>query len=81
MSSRRVARRPSAPSPARDPTTDPEAIALRVHQIAATAGVLAVAAAPLDDHGESLSHALYLIEETLLEVAQRIERHRQWHNP
>ena len=63
--------RPSVPQGA-----DPEAIALRIHQIAATAGVLAVAAARLDDHGGSLSHALYLIEETLLEVEQRVERLR-----
>jgi hypothetical protein len=55
---------------------DPEAIALRIHQIAATAGALAVAAASLNDHAPSLSHALYLIEETLLEVEQRVERLR-----
>jgi len=60
---------PSAPTPA--PTTDPEAIALRIHQIAATAGALAEVAAPLNDHGASLSHALYLIEETLLDVEGR----------
>jgi len=77
MSSRRVARSPSTTTAARDPTTDPEAIALRIHQIAATAGVLAEVAARLDDHGESLSHALYLIEETLLEVEERIERLRR----
>jgi hypothetical protein len=56
---------------------DPEVIALRIHQIAATAGALAVAAAPLNDHGPSLSHALYLIEETLLEVERRVERLRR----
>ena len=55
---------------------DPDAIALRIHQIAATAGTLAEVAAKLDDRGESLSHALYLIEETLLEVEQRVERLR-----
>ena len=77
MSSRSVSRRPSAPCLARDPTSDPEVIALRIHQIAATAGVLAVAAARLDDHGPSLSHALYLIEETLLEVEERVERLRR----
>jgi hypothetical protein len=77
MSRRRPARRPSAPTPARDPTTDPEAIALRIHQIAATAGVLAEAAALPDGHGERLSHALYLIEETLLDVEQRVERLRR----
>jgi hypothetical protein len=31
---------------------------MRIHQIAAMAGVLTVAAAPLNDHGPSLSHAL-----------------------
>ena len=73
MSSRRVARRPSTPTATRDPTTDPEAIALRIHQIAATAGVLAEVAARLDDHGQPLSHALHLIEQTLLEVEERVE--------
>ena len=72
MSSRRVARRPPAPTPTRDPTTEPEAIALRVHQIAATAGVLAEVAASLDEPGQPLSHALYLIEEMLLEVEKRV---------
>jgi hypothetical protein len=67
-----MARRRPCP-PARDPTTDPEAIALRIHQIAATAGALAEAAAALDPDGEQLSHALYLIEETLLEVEARVE--------
>jgi hypothetical protein len=76
MSRRKVARPPVPPS-AGDPATDPEAIALRIHQIAATAGVLAVAAAKLDDHGEPLSHALYLIEETLLDVEKRVERLRR----
>jgi hypothetical protein len=60
----------------RDPT-DPEAIALRVRQIAATAGVLAVAAGRVEDDGESLSHALFLIEETLWEVEARVERLRR----
>ena len=55
---------------------DPDAIALRIHQIAATAGTLAEVAARLDERGESLSHALYLIEETLLDVEQRVERLR-----
>ncbi len=50
---------------------DAEAIALRIHQIAATAGALAGAQA------EPLSHALFLIEETLLDVEQRIERLRR----
>ena len=56
---------------------DPEAIALRIHQIAATAGTLAEVAARLDERGESMSHALYLIEETLLEVESRVERLRR----
>ena len=56
---------------------DPEDIALRIHQIAATAGVLAVAAARLEDHGESLSHALYLVEECLLDVEKRVESLRR----
>jgi hypothetical protein len=77
MSSRRVARRPSAPTPARNPTTDPEAIALRIHQIAATAGALAEAAAAPDPDGEQLSGALYLIEACLLDVEQRVERLRR----
>ena len=75
MSTRRVSRRPPAPRPAAyDP--EPEAIALRVHQIAATAGVLAEAAFRLDDHGEPLSHALYLIEGMLLNVEERLDRLR-----
>jgi len=52
---------------------DPEAIALRIHQIAATAAVLAEAAALPDPHGEQLSHALYLIEASLLDVEGRVE--------
>ena len=70
MSKRRLPRARSNPCPARDPTrdpaTDPEAIALRIHQIAATAAVLAEAAALPDSDGEQLSHALYLIEGTSL---------------
>lgn len=66
-------RQPGQPAP---PAEDPEAIALRIHQIASTAGALAVVASRLDDDGPSLSHALYLIEETLLEVEARIERLR-----
>jgi hypothetical protein len=61
---------------ARDAATDPEAIALRVHQIAATAGMLAEAVTFPEDDRERLSHALYLIEEILLEVEQRVERLR-----
>ena len=67
MSRKSVARPPA------DPRHDPETIALRIHQIAATACVLGVAAARLDDHGEPLSHALYLIEECLLDVEERVE--------
>ena len=72
MSKRSVAR-----PPATDPRHDPEAIALRVHQLASTAGVLAVAAGRLDAEGLALSHALYLIEETLLEVEERVEELRR----
>lgn len=67
MSKRSVARTPA------NPRHDPEAIALRIHQVAATSGALAVVAAQLDDHGESLSHALHLIEECLLDVEARVE--------
>jgi len=75
MRRRRAIRRPPVSRPAaHDP--EPEAIAERVHQIAATAGVLAEAAFRLDDHGVPLSHALYLLEETLLEVERRIDRLR-----
>ena len=59
--------KPSVPPPT-DRRHDPEAIALRIHQIASTAGVLAVAARRPDSDGPSLSHALYLIEECLLDV-------------
>ena len=69
MSRRSVPRRPSAPCPA--PAEDVEAIALRVHQIAATAGVIAA------EQAEPLSHALYLIEESLLDVERRVERLRR----
>ena len=47
-----------------------EAIALRIHQIAAAAGVIA------GSQDEPLSHALFLIEESLLEVEQRVYRLR-----
>jgi hypothetical protein len=70
-------RRAVPPVAAPDPNHDPEAIALRIHQVAATAGALADAAAVPDPDGEQLSHALYLIEETLLEVEQRVERLRR----
>jgi hypothetical protein len=46
---------------------DPEAIALRIHQIAAVVGVLAAG------QGEPLSHALHFVEECLLDVEGRVE--------
>ncbi len=46
---------------------DPEAIALRVHQLAAMVGVLAAG------QDEPLSHALHLVEECLLDVEMRVE--------
>jgi hypothetical protein len=52
---------------------DLDTLALRVHQIAATAAVLAEAARLPDPDGESLSHALYLLEACLLDVEGRIE--------
>ena len=68
---------PRAPAvPRHGPRHDPEAIALRIHQIAATAGVLAGAARRLDDDGPALSYALYLIEECLLDVQERVEELR-----
>lgn len=63
--------RPKAPAPPCDPARDPETIALRIHQIAATAGVIA------ETQNPPLSHALYLIEETLLEVEARVESLRR----
>jgi hypothetical protein len=57
--------------PAVDRHRAPEAIALRIHQIAATAGVIA------EGEEEPLSHALYLIEESLLDVKERVEQLRQ----
>jgi hypothetical protein len=45
-----------------------EGIALRIHQISAAAGVMAASQA------EPLSHALFLIEESLLEVEERVNR-------
>ena len=53
---------------------DPEAIALRIHQIAAVVGMLARGQ---EQNADPLSHALYLIEETLLDVEQRVERLRR----
>ena len=63
--SRGKARTPSRASAARD---DHEAIALRIHQIAAVAAAIAEA------QEEPLSHALYLIEESLLEVEASLIR-------
>ena len=50
---------------------NPEAIALRIHQIAATAGVMAAG------QDAPLSHALYLIEASLLDVEERVDRLRR----
>jgi hypothetical protein len=68
MSRRSVPRSPAARC---RPDPDPEAIALLVHQIAATAGVMAAG------QEAPLSHALYLIEASLLEVEERVERLRR----
>lgn len=46
---------------------DPEAIALRLHQIASVVGALALA------QEGSLSHALHFVEECLLDVETRVE--------
>ncbi len=64
MSRRSVPRSPSTRGGAR---LDPEVLALRIHQIAAVAGVLA------DGQDAPLSHAMHLIEECLLDVEQRVE--------
>jgi coenzyme F420-reducing hydrogenase alpha subunit len=79
MSKSRLPRRPRAPFAQTSPSTHElaaqdvvEAISLRIHQIAATAGVIAER---LDD--EPLSHVLYLIEECLLDVEARVEEFRQ----
>jgi len=56
---------------------DPEDIALRIHQIAATVGVLAIAATRLEERHEAMSHALYLVEECLLDVEKRVEALRR----
>ena len=69
MSKRSVAR------PRVAPRHDPEAIALRVHQIASVVGVLAAG------QDEPLSHALYLIEECLLDVETRVESLRRLERP
>ena len=65
MSRKSVARRATDPCFAAQDVV--EAIALRIHQIAAAAGVIA------EHQDEPLSHALYLIEECLLEVEDRVE--------
>lgn len=49
---------------------DLEAIALRIHQLAAVVGVLAAG------QGEPLLHALHLVEECLLDVEGRVENLR-----
>ena len=61
-------RRRKARPPTRAPSSrsEHEAIALRIRQIASAACVIAEAQA------EPLSHALYLIEESLLEVEERV---------
>jgi len=60
---------------------DLDTIALRVHQVAATAAVLAEAARLPDPDGEALSHALYLISDCLAGVEARIEGLRQGAGP
>ena len=65
MSKKSLARRVTDPRFAAQDVVD--AIALRIHQIAAMAGVIA------EHQDEALSHALYLIEECLLEVEDRVE--------
>jgi hypothetical protein len=52
---------------------DLDTLALRVHQVAATATVLAEAARLPDPDGEALSHALYLLADCLADVEARIE--------
>jgi hypothetical protein len=54
----------------RERLLEPEAIALRIHQIAAVAGVLA------EGQDAPLSHALHLISESLLDVGERVDRLR-----
>lgn len=62
--------RRKAPKPRRPLSAhgEHEAIALRIHQIAAVAGAIA------GSQDEPLSHALYLIKESLLEVEGRVCR-------
>lgn len=59
--------------PVVDPRHDPEAIALRIHQIASVAGLIAECL--VDD--EAMGHVLYLIEECLLDVEARVDALRQ----
>ena len=53
---------------------DPEAIALRIHQIAAVVGMLARGQ---EQNADPLSHALYLVEADLLDVETRLESLRK----
>jgi hypothetical protein len=53
---------------------DLDALALRVHQLAAVVGMLARGQ---ERECEPLSHALYLVEADLLEVERRVERLRR----
>ena len=76
MSKGRLPRRRRAPSAPPGPSAEElaardviEAIGLRIHQIAATAGVIAER---LED--EPLSHVRYLIEECLLDVETRVKQ-------
>lgn len=65
---RRKTRQPPRTPASRASHSEHEAIALRIRQIASAACVIAEAQA------EPLSHALYLIEESLLEVEARVLR-------
>ena len=53
---------------------DPEALALRLHQIAAVVGMLARGQ---EQNPDPLSHALYLVEADLLDVEGRVESLRE----
>ena len=63
-----MARRKARPSIPQD--ADPEALALRIHQIAAVVGMLARGQ---EQNADPLSHALYLVEADLLDVETRVE--------
>lgn len=69
MSKRSLPRRP--PTPCLAPGDEAEAIALRIRQIASAAGIIA------DTQEERLCHAISLIEASLLDVEQRVERLRR----